>query len=46
MRFMVGIVVLDHIVDVRQKLSNGDLTFLNVPCSLGLSVTISNQIAL
>ena len=33
-------------MDVRQKLSNGDLTFSNVLCGLGLSITVSNQIAL
>ena len=36
----------NHVVDVRHKLSNGDLTFLNVLCRLGLFITVSDQIAL
>jgi hypothetical protein len=36
----------DYVADVREKLSNGDLAFLNVLCSLGFSITVSDQIAL
>jgi len=32
----------NHVMDVRQKLSNGDLTFLNILWVLGLSITVSN----
>jgi hypothetical protein len=31
-------------MDVCQELSNSDLTFSNVLCGLGLSITVSDQI--
>jgi len=37
---------LDYVTDVRQELSNSDLTFSNVLCGLGLSITVINQITL
>jgi hypothetical protein len=36
----------NHVMDVRQELSNGDFTFLNVLCGLGLSVAVSDQVTL
>jgi anthranilate phosphoribosyltransferase len=36
----------DHVVDVRQELSNSDRTFLNVLGGLRFPITVSNQIAL
>jgi len=36
----------NYLPDVRQQLSNGNFTFLNVLCGLGLSIAVSNQIAL
>jgi hypothetical protein len=36
----------DHFMDVRQELSNSDLTFLNVLGGLRFPITVSNQIAL
>jgi hypothetical protein len=35
----------DYVVDVRQELSNGDFTFSNVLCGLGLFITVGDQIA-
>jgi len=36
----------DYVTDVCQELSNSDLTFSNVFGSLGLSITVSDQVAL
>jgi hypothetical protein len=35
----------DHVVDVRQELSNCDLTLLNVLGGFRFPITVSNQIA-
>jgi len=36
----------DHVMDVRQELSNSDFSFLNILCGLDLSITMSNKTAL
>ena len=44
--FNAGHCTSDHLTDVREELRNSDLTFVNILCSLGLSIPVSNQIAL
>jgi hypothetical protein len=36
----------DYVTDVRQELSNSDLTFSNVLCGLGLRIAVDDSIAL
>jgi hypothetical protein len=36
----------NYVTDVRQELSDSDLTFSNVLCGLGFFVTASDQVAL
>jgi hypothetical protein len=40
--FNAGHCASDHVMNVREELRNSDFTFLNVLCSLGLSIAVSN----
>jgi hypothetical protein len=44
--FNAGDCASDHVTDMREELSNGDFTFLNILGSLRFPITVSNQIAL